>query len=117
MRNSACILKAIVMPEKGDQVGQHVLGCLTQAVQFAALPDEITKHQESNQGYRTWGARPATMVTIIGNKIRVVRETLFGLYSISMALSFLVVTILMAKGWIMGTKAIYEYAATAIAEI
>ena len=58
---------------------------------------------------------PAISVTMIGNRIFVVLETFFGLYGMRIMRSFLVVTILMARGWMIGTSAIYEYAATAIA--
>ncbi|MPM31178.1 hypothetical protein SDC9_77732 [bioreactor metagenome] len=58
--------------------------------------------------------RPAINVTTIGNKSLVILETLFGLYFILILRSFSVVHIFIAKGCIIGTSAMYEYAATAI---
>ena len=36
--------------EEGDKVGQHLLGGLGEAVQHAALADEVTEHEEADQG-------------------------------------------------------------------
>ena len=49
---------------------------------------------------------PATTDTRMGNRIRIRRDTPSKLPDIRMARSLLVVTSLMAKGWMMGTRAI-----------
>ena len=58
---------------------------------------------------------PAIMVTKIGNSRRVVLLTLLGEYSMRMRRSFFVVMALIIGGCIIGTRAMYEYAATIIA--
>ena len=55
---------------------------------------------------------PATTVTNIGNSTRVVPDTALGLYGMRMQRSFLLVSIFITGGCIMGTSAMYEYAAT-----
>ena len=49
---------------------------------------------------------PAMIVTMIGKRILVRRETDFGLYGIRIMRSFLVVTSRIAAGWMIGTSAI-----------
>ena len=49
--------------------------------------------------------RPAMNVTMTGNRMRVRLDTFLSTKGIRMARSFLVVTSLMAKGWMMGTSA------------
>ena len=48
---------------------------------------------------------PATIDTTIGNRMRVRRLTCPAAYGIFIARSFLVVTSLIANGWMMGTSA------------
>ena len=52
--------------------------------------------------------KPAMIVTMMGKQMRSVRETCLGLYGMCIARSFLVVTSLMANGWMIGTSAMYE---------
>ena len=47
-----------------------------------------------------------------GNSTRVVPDTALGLYGMRMQRSFLLVSIFITGGCIMGTSAMYEYAAT-----
>ena len=65
------------------------------------LPNIRKPTRETEAG----ATRPATKVTMMGNRMRVVLVTALGRYSILMARSFLVVTSLMAAGWMMGTRA------------
>ena len=41
--------------EEGDQIGQHLLGGLGEAVQHAALADEVTEHEEADEGHALGG--------------------------------------------------------------
>ena len=41
--------------QKGDEIGQLVLGSLGEAAQNAALPDQIAEHQKAYQGHRGGG--------------------------------------------------------------
>ena len=54
---------------------------------------------------------------MIGNSILVSFETDFCSYGILIRRSFFVVSSFITGGWIMGTSAIYEYAATIIAPL
>ena len=52
--------------------------------------------------------KPATIVIMIGNKILVNLDTPEAWYVIRIRRSAFVVTILIAIGWIIGTRAMYE---------
>ena len=67
------------------------------------LPNISIPTRETEAG----ATSPEIIITQIGNRMRVLRETDCGLYGIRIIRSFLVVTALMANGWMIGTSAMY----------
>ena len=105
---SACMLEGHGdAQEQGDQVGQHLLGRLGQAVQHAALADQVAEHQEAD---RATTLRGDTMPGDDGDDDgeqdawwswrRAWAHTPCGC-----SRSFLVVISRMTGGWTMGTRA------------
>ena len=61
--------------------------------------------RKPTSGRESGASRPATMQMISGKRILAVWDTPRGLYFMRIWRSFLVVTALMAMGWMMGTSA------------
>lgn len=112
---SAFILKAMVIPRSRETRLERTFCAVSERLfstphSRSRLPNIRNPTRETDIG----ATSPATKVTTMGKMIFAFLETLTALYSIWMQRSFLVVSRRITIGWIMGTRAIYEYATTAM---